>query len=225
MHRMRICLITILALAAVVAVGYTFQQAEEPATNSVLMNPAALNETAPDTYQARFDTSRGTIVIQVRRAWAPHGADRFYNLVKNGYYDGCRFFRVIYSFAAQVGIHGDPKTNAIWAQAPIPDDPVKQSNRKGYVSFAKAGPNSRTTQIFINLSDENVILDGMGFAPFGTVIKGTTVITELYYEYGDGPPQGRGPDQGLLQIQGNAYLEKEFPRLDYIKSASIVPQK
>ena len=223
MHRMRGILVTVMALVVAVALGYAFQQAEQPANKDVLMNPAALNEKAPDTYQAKFDTSRGTIVIQVRRAWAPLGADRFYNLVKNGYYDDCRFFRVIYGFAAQVGINGDPKINAVWAQAPIQDDPVKQSNRKGYVSFAKGNmPNTRTTQIFINLSDENVILDGMGFAPFGTVVKGTTIMNELYYDYGEGPPQGRGPDQGLISIQGNAYLEKEFPKLDYIKSASIV---
>jgi peptidyl-prolyl cis-trans isomerase A (cyclophilin A) len=210
-------------LVAVAALGIALQQASTPSNMDKLMNPAALTETAPDVYEAKFTTTQGTIVINVRRAWAPIGADRFYNLVKNGYYDNCRFFRVIEGVLAQFGINGDPRLNAVWSRATIQDDPVKQSNRKGYVSFAKAGPNSRTTQVFINYTDVNVLLDGMGFAPFGTVTKGTDVITALYSDYGEVPPQGRrGPDQNRIQTEGNAYLQKYFPKLDYIKSAVIV---
>lgn len=223
MRLRRSALIAALALPGAVAIGLSFQQTGEQPNPEKLMNPAALNEQAPDTYEAKFVTNQGTIVINVRRAWAPNGADRFYNLVKNGYYDNCRFFRVVYGFAAQFGINGDPRINAIWSKAQIQDDPVKQSNRKGYVSFAKsAAPNSRTTQVFINLSDENVQLDGMGFAPFGTVTKGTDVITALYPDYGEGAPIGRGPDQSRIQLEGNSYLQKNFPKLDYIKSATIV---
>jgi peptidyl-prolyl cis-trans isomerase A (cyclophilin A) len=215
-------MIALMVLAGAVALGNTFQQAAEQPNTERLMNPAALTETAPDNYEARFVTSQGTIGIQVRRAWAPIGADRFYNLVKNGFYDNCRFFRVLYGFAAQFGINGDPKINTIWSLARIQDDPVKQSNRKGYVSFAKGGPNTRTTQVFISLSDDNVILDGQGFAPFGTVTRGTDVVAALYSDYGDGPPQGKGPDQMRIVTEGNAYLQKLFPKLDYIKSTTIV---
>ncbi len=222
MRLMRIALVMALALLGAAAIGLPFQQTAEQPDVEKLMNPAALNEQAPDTYEAKFVTSQGTIVINVRRAWAPIGADRFYNLVKNGFYDNCRFFRVLYAQAAQFGINGDPRLNTVWSKAWIHDDPVKQSNRKGYVSFAKGGPNSRTTQVFINLSDENVVLDGQGFAPFGTVTKGTDVIDVLYSDYGEGAPQGRGPSQARLQLEGNAYLQKNFPKLDYIKSATIV---
>jgi peptidyl-prolyl cis-trans isomerase A (cyclophilin A) len=209
-------------LVVVATLGLALQQASAPTNMDKLMNPAALTETAPDVYEAKFTTTQGTIVINVRRAWAPNGADRFYNLVKNGYYDSCRFFRVVYGFAAQFGINGDPQINAVWLKATIQDDPVKQSNRKGYVSFAKAGPNSRTTQVFINFSDENVLLDGMGFAPFGTVTKGTDVMAALFSDYGECPPQGRGPDQIRTLTEGNAYLQKYFPKLDYIKSGVVV---
>jgi peptidyl-prolyl cis-trans isomerase A (cyclophilin A) len=209
-------------LVAVATLGIALQQASAPSNMDKLMNPAALTETAPDVYEAKFTTTQGTIVINVRRAWAPIGADRFYNLVKNGYYDNCRFFRVV-GAVAQFGINGDPKVSSVWSRATIQDDPVKQSNRKGYVSFAKAGPNSRTTQVFINFTDENVLLDGMGFAPFGTVTKGTDVMAALNGDYGEVPPMGRnGPDPVRIVNEGNAYLQKYFPKLDYIKSAVIV---
>lgn len=216
---------TILFLCCAVVLGLAVEQAEVQSDNLQLMDPSVLTEKAPDTFQAKFDTSKGTFVIQVRRAWAPNGADRFYNLVKSGYYDNCKIFRVMPYFMAQWGINGDPKVNAQWVQATIPDDPVKQSNRKGYVSFAMGGKNTRTTQVFINYSDDNIQLDGMGFAPFGTVVKGTGIVESFYADYGDGPPAAKtGPDQNRIQREGNAYLEKNFPKLDCIKSATILSE-
>jgi peptidyl-prolyl cis-trans isomerase A (cyclophilin A) len=185
-----------------------------------LKNPATLTEKAPDTFKVDVDTTKGAFVIEVTRAWAPNGADRFYNLVKNGFYDQVRFFRVIQGFMAQFGIHGDPAVSAAWRSARIPDDPVKQSNKRGYVTFATAGPGTRTTQLFINLVD-NQGLDAQGFAPIGRVVSGMNVVEKLYGGYGEGAPRGQGPEQGRLQAEGNAYLEKSFPRLDYIKTASI----
>jgi len=182
-----------------------------------LMNPAQLNETAPDKFQVKFDTSKGEFVIEVTRAWSPIGADHFYNLVKNGYYDNCRFFRVVKDFMVQFGINGNPKLNTIWRSANIKDDPVKQSNSRGYITFAKTGaPNSRSTQLFINFKD-NSFLDSQGFSPFGKVVKGMSIVDSIYNGYGE------KPDQGQIQMQGNAYLEKNFPDLDYIKTATVVP--
>jgi peptidyl-prolyl cis-trans isomerase A (cyclophilin A) len=159
-------------------------------------------------------------VIDVQRNWAPNGADRFYNLVKNGFYDNVRFFRVISGFMVQFGINGDPKISAPWREAKIKDDPVVQSNRRGYITFAMAGPNTRTSQVFINFG-ENGSLDSQGFPPFGRVIQGMEVVDKLNAEYGEGAPRGRGPDQGRLQIEGNAYLTKDFPNMDYVKKATI----
>jgi peptidyl-prolyl cis-trans isomerase A (cyclophilin A) len=187
---------------------------------SKLANPAALNEKAPASYKARFDTSKGIVVIDVRRDWAPNGADRFYNLVKNGFYDDARFFRVISGFMVQFGINGDPKISAPWRTATIKDDPVKQSNKRGYITFATSGPDSRTSQVFINFGD-NAGLDRQGFSPFGQVSSGMEVVDALYSGYGEGAPQGRGPDQSRVQREGNNYLMKDFPRLDYVKKASI----
>jgi cyclophilin family peptidyl-prolyl cis-trans isomerase len=192
------------------------------AQSSKLANPAALTEQAPATYKAKFDTSKGTFVIQVTRAWAPRGADRFYNLVKNGFFDNVRFFRVISGFMVQFGINGDPALSAKWREANIKDDPVRQSNKRGMITFATAGPNTRTTQVFINFGD-NGGLDGQGFAPFGQVVSGMNVVDKLYAGYGEGAPQGRGPEQGQLQMEGNAYLVKSFPRMDYVKKATIEP--
>jgi peptidyl-prolyl cis-trans isomerase A (cyclophilin A) len=186
-----------------------------------LSNPAALTEQAPASYKVRFDTSKGPFVIQVNRAWAPHGADRFYNLVKHGFYDNDRFFRVISGFMVQFGINGDPRVSAQWREANIPDDPVKTSNKRGTITFATAGPNTRTTQVFINFGD-NAGLDGQGFAPFGRVVSGMNVVDRLNAEYGEGAPRGRGPEQGRLQMEGNAYLVKAFPRMDFVKKATIV---
>jgi peptidyl-prolyl cis-trans isomerase A (cyclophilin A) len=189
-------------------------------SQSKLANPAALNEKAPATYKARFETSKGTFVIEVQRDWAPNGADRFYNLVKNGFFDDARFFRVVKGFMVQFGINGDPNVNAQWRLARIKDDPVRQSNKRGYITFATSGPDSRTSQVFINF-DDNAGLDGQGFSPFGRVISGMNVVDSLNGEYGDGAPRGRGPDQGRIQQEGNAYLTKEFGRLDFVRKATI----
>jgi peptidyl-prolyl cis-trans isomerase A (cyclophilin A) len=200
------------ALAAVTLAGQ--------ADNAKLKNPAALNEQAPATFKADFDTSKGKFAIEVHRDWAPYGADRFYNLVKNGFYDEARFFRVLDGFMAQFGIHGDPAIQAVWTNARIKDDPVKQSNKRGYVVFATAGPNTRTTQLFVNFGD-NAGLDRQGFAPFGQVASGMDVVDKLYSGYGEGAPDGKGPSQGRVNSEGNAYLMKQFPKLDYVKTATI----
>jgi len=185
-----------------------------------LSNPAGLTEQAPATYKARFDTSKGVFVIDVNRDWAPVGADRFYNLVKNGFYDENRFFRVISGFMVQFGINGNPQVSTPWRSAQIKDDPVKQSNKRGFITFATSGPNSRTTQVFINFGD-NARLDGMGFAPFGQISSGMNVVDQLYAEYGEGAPGGRGPNQGRIQSEGNAYLTRDFSNLDFVRKATI----
>jgi len=191
-----------------------------PAFSQNLGNPAALNEQAPAVYKVNVETSKGPFVIEVHRDWAPVGADRFYNLVKNGFYDNDRFFRVIAGFMVQFGVNGDPKVSAVWREANIKDDPVRQSNSRGMITFATAGPNTRTTQVFINFAD-NGALDRMGFAPFGRVVSGMNVVDALYSGYGEGAPRGSGPDQQRVQSQGNAYLTHDFAKLDYIKKASI----
>ena len=187
-----------------------------------LRHPEAASQTAPERYVVKFETTKGTFRVEVTRAWAPHGADRVYSLVKAGYYDGCRFFRVLNdpAFMAQFGINGDPEVNAAWIEAQIPDDPVKQSNTRGMVTFAMAGPNTRTTQLFVNYTN-NSNLDSMGFSPFGKVIEGMEVVDALYGGYGEGAPRGAGPRQDLAQTQGNAYLDEAFPKLDAIKQATI----
>jgi cyclophilin family peptidyl-prolyl cis-trans isomerase len=185
-----------------------------------LGNPAALSEKAPPLYKIRFDTSKGAFVVEVHRDWAPNGADRFYNLVKNGFYDDTRFFRVVSGFMVQFGINGDPKIAAPWRTATMKDDPVKQSNKRGYITFATSGPDSRTSQVFINFAD-NSGLDRQGFSPFGQVTSGMNVVDALFSGYGEGAPSGRGPDQGRIQRDGNAYLKNDFPNLDYVKKATI----
>ena len=185
-----------------------------------LKTPAAFTEKAPDTYKAKFETSKGSFTIDVHRAWAPLGADRFYNMVKSGFFEDCRFFRVLDDFMAQIGINGNPAVAAAWREARIADDPVKQSNKRGFVSFATAGPNTRTTQFFVNFKD-NSSLDKSGFAAFGEVTDGMSVVDKLYSGYGEGGPRGKGPEQGRLQAEGNAYLMKDFPKLDYVKKTTI----
>lgn len=187
-----------------------------------LKNPASFTEKAPDTYKAKFETSKGDFVVTVQRAWAPIGADRFYNLVKGGFYDEARFFRVVDGFIAQVGINGNPAIQSAWRDARIPDDPPKgQTNKRGMVTFAHGGAGSRTSQFFINFKDNGSMLDRQGFPPIGEVTSGMDIVDKLYSGYGDGPPRGKGPQQGKLQTEGNAYLQKEFPKLDYIKKATI----
>lgn len=196
--------------------------AAKPAADlDALRDPASLNETAPASYRARFETTKGPFVIEVTREAAPRGADRFYNLVKNGFYDDVAFFRAIENFMVQFGIHGDPEIAARWRGATFPDDEVKGTNTRGTISFATSGPNSRTTQVFINYKD-NTNLDRMGFAPFGRVVEGMEVVDSLYKGYGEGAPRGRGPSQGRIQNEGNEYLRRDFPELDWVKSATIV---
>jgi peptidyl-prolyl cis-trans isomerase A (cyclophilin A) len=192
----------------------------QPSIAANLGDPSSLNEKAPDVYKAKFDTSKGTFVIEVHRDWSPNGADRFYNLVKNGFFNDARFFRVIDGFMVQFGISGNPDLSAVWREARIPDDPVKQSNTRGMVSFATAGPGTRTTQVFINFGD-NAGLDGQGFSPFGQVVSGMDVVDSFFKGYGEGAPRGQGPDQGRVQMEGNAYLMTDFPKLDYVKKATI----
>lgn len=186
-----------------------------------LRNPAALTEQAPATFKANFDTTKGAFVIEVHRDWAPNGADRFYNLVKNGFYTDVRFFRVISGFMAQFGMHGTPAVQQAWSQARLKDDAVKQGSKRGFVVFAHGGPNTRTTQLFINFRDNSSSLDKQGFASIGQVVSGMDVVDKLHSGYGDGPPGGRGPVQGRIAAEGTAYLAKDFPNLDYIKSATI----
>ncbi|HEV3140831.1 MAG TPA: peptidylprolyl isomerase [Vicinamibacterales bacterium] len=181
-----------------------------------LKNPAGLTEQAPATYKAAFDTSAGKFVVEVHRDWAPKGADRFYNLVKNGFFDECRFFRVVPNFMVQFGINGDPDVQSHWAGGPanLTDDPVKQSNKKGYITFATRGKDTRTTQVFISYKD-NAFLDSQGFSPFGEVTSGMDVVEKINPDYGE------KPNQGSIQQQGNVYLKASFPKLDYIKKATI----
>lgn len=188
---------------------------------SALMDPSKATETAPETFDVVFETTKGAFTLHVTRAWAPKGADRLYNLVKAGFFADIAFFRAIEGFMVQFGIHGDPKVAAAWRSAEFSDDPVTQSNRRGTLSFATRGPNTRTTQMFINFRD-NGNLDGMGFSPVGQVDdEGMKIVDSLYKGYGEGAPRGRGPDQMKVQMVGNTYLKAEFPQLDYIKSASI----
>jgi peptidyl-prolyl cis-trans isomerase A (cyclophilin A) len=177
-------------------------------------------EHAPDVYKAKFETSKGDFVVQVTKEWAPLGAERFFQLVQSGFYDKARFFRVIPTFMVQFGINADPKVSMLWQNLVIPDDPVKQSNTRGKITFGTHGPNSRTTQVFINYVS-NAYLDASGFSPFGEVVSGMEVVDSLYSGYGETYPKGNGPRSELMQTQGNEYLERDFPRLDYINKASI----
>ena len=181
---------------------------------------AAGDEHAPDSYKVKFETSKGDFLVTVTRDWSPLGADRFYTLVKSGFYDGARFFRVLPGFVVQFGIAADPAVTAKWRVANLMDEPVKQSNRRGTITYAKGGANSRTTQVFINLAD-NASLDARGFSPFGVVSQGMEVVDQFYSGYGEGAPNGKGPAQSSAESDGNSYLIREFPKLDYIKKASI----
>lgn len=218
----------LLISALIVTLGLTLAAAEEVKKEAKsasaapgFTDPAKLTEQAPESFKAQFDTTKGKFTIEVTRSLAPNGADRFYNLVRSGYFQDIALFRVIPGFMCQFGIHGDPAVAAKWREATITDDPVKGSNTRGTISFATAGPNTRTTQLFINFGN-NQNLDGMGFSPFGKVVEGMDVVDKINAEYGEGAPGGRGPHQGRVQGEGNAYLKKDFPNLDYIKSVTIV---
>lgn len=176
-------------------------------------------DTAPAEYEAILTTTKGDVRIRVHRAWSPKGADRFFTMIKRGYFQHVAFFRVVSGFMAQFGMHGNPQVNAAWADRVISDEPVAQSNLRGRVTFATRGPNSRSNQLFINFGN-NGNLDGMGFTPFGEVVD-MGPVDRLYAGYGEGAPQGRGPSQPVVAARGNAYLAEGFPQLDYIVSARI----
>ena len=210
----------------VVAVSAQEEKKDEKKSVSApdFTDPAKLTEKSPESFKVKFETSKGNFTVEVTRSLAPNGADRFYNLVRSGYFKNVAFFRVIPGFMCQFGIHGDPKVADAWNKdkAQIPDDAVKASNTRGAVTFATAGPNTRTTQLFINFGD-NSRLDKTGFSPFGKVTEGMDIVDKINGEYGEAAPSGRGPNQSRIQTEGNAYLKKDFPNLDYIKSATVVP--
>ncbi|MDC0742723.1 peptidylprolyl isomerase [Polyangium mundeleinium] len=191
--------------------------------NDPLFHPEKAIEKAPDVFKVKFSTTKGDFVVQVTRAWAPNGADRFYNLVKLGFYDGVRFHRAIDDFMVQFGIHPEPAVNGAWYRAYFPDDPVVKSNRRGFVTFAHAGKDTRTTQIFISYVDKQARLDTQGFAPFGQVVEGMKVVDSFYKGYGELAPKGKGPNASKIQREGYGYLDDNFPKLDAIKEAKIVP--
>lgn len=176
---------------------------------------------APDKFQAKFETTKGDFTVEVVREWAPRGADRFYELIDRHYFDGARFYRVVKKFIAQFGVSSDPNANQLWSQLKLVDDAAKQPNQRGFVAFAQAGPNSRTTQIFVNLADNSKLL-GKTYAPFGKVVSGMDVVDQLYSGYGDMPPRGEGPDAAKYGTLGDQYLEQSFSKLDKIKAVTLV---
>lgn len=206
-------------LAALALLPVTPALAQTPqSVKTKLADPSKLTEKAPATFKAEFETTQGVFVVDVTREWSPNGADRFYNLVKNGFFDGVKFFRVVPGFVVQFGIHGDPALAGKWLSSNIPDDKVVSSNKRGFLTYAKSSaPNSRSTQLFINLAD-NTRLDTMGFSPFGKIIRGMEVVDKLYGGYGEGLTRL----QGEIAEQGNKFLEENFPKLDAIKRARIV---
>jgi peptidyl-prolyl cis-trans isomerase A (cyclophilin A) len=180
------------------------------------------SEPAPNVYQVKFETSKGDFIVEVDRDWAPMGADRFHELTKAKFFDDSRFFRVLRGFVVQFGLNGDPDVNARWRNLNLVDDPVKQPNSRGTITFATSGPGTRTTQVFINLADNSKMLDRQGFSPFGKVVDGMDIVDKMYGGYHDGPPRDSGPDQAKVEAQGNQYLEQHYPKLDYIKTARII---
>lgn len=226
--------ILVAALAAACITAYAGQanaqtkapsKAASEAVDPGLLHPSQLTARAPDVFRAKFTTTKGVFIVEVTRAWAPLGADRFYNLVQHHYYDQASFFRVLNSprpFVVQFGISAFPKINAVWQEATIKDDPVIKHNTRGTLTFAMGGPNTRTTQLFVNLGD-NTRLDSMGFPPFGVVVEGMDVVDHLYGGYGEMAEQGGpGPSAGKLGAEGKAYLDRNFPKLDSIITVAIV---
>src|ERR1700691_53690 len=189
--------------------------ATAPHSDPALLHPATLTAKAPDVYEVTFKTTAGDFVVTVTRAWAPIGADRFYNLVKHGFFTDAAFFRVVPGFIVQFGLSANPAVNKVWDKASIKDDPSKQSNKPGYLTFATAGPNTRTTQLFINFGN-NTFLDSQGFTPFGQVTSGMYVVNQIYSGYGE------QPDQGAITTQGKTYLDKNFPKIDSIQTATVI---
>jgi cyclophilin family peptidyl-prolyl cis-trans isomerase len=216
--------IRISRLALVLGVFACSKDAPPPADTATTAAPtpppaaAPAVDAAPANFRVRLETSKGPIVVELHREWAPNGVDRFHQLVQSGYYDDVRFFRVVPGFVVQFGMHGDPAKNAEWVARPLPDDPVKQSNKRGTVTFAQTPmPDSRTTQLFINLAD-NSMLDEQRFAPIGTVVEGMSVVDALYSGYGGAPSD----QQPQIAAEGNAFLNRTYPKLDFIKTAKVV---
>lgn len=203
------------------ACGGDASDAEPRVTRNPLLRPERFAETAPATFQVRLETSEGDVLIQMHRDWAPLGVDRFYNLVRGGYYDDSRIYRVVPGFMAQFGIHADPYVTQAWKSEFLVDDPVTRSNTRGRVAFAKGRVHSRTTNVFISYRD-NSSLDENGFAPIGEVIDGMEVVDAFHAEYGDGPPRGDGPYQAMAEARGNEYLDADFPELTRIVRATVV---
>ncbi|BDC48688.1 hypothetical protein F183_A10040 [Bryobacterales bacterium F-183] len=204
------------------AVGCSSSSAPEASKNAAASMPAGPPETMPDTYRVRFETTKGNFTVEVTKEWAPLGAERFYRLCREGYYNEAVFFRVVRKFVAQFGINKDPDVNSLWnMKAPLQDDKRVLENKRGTLSFAKLGPNTRRTQVFINLSD-NKALDREEFVPFGKIVDGLPVVDELYAKYGETANRGGGgPDPRLAEQQGNAYFTRLFGSLDSIKKAVI----
>jgi peptidyl-prolyl cis-trans isomerase A (cyclophilin A) len=221
-HARRAAVLLILALSAACG-GESETDSSAPVARSPLLRPNRYTETAPQEFQVRLETTAGDVVIQVHRAWAPLGADRFYNLVKGGYYDDTRVYRVVEGFMAQFGLNGDPYVNRAWKSEFLVDDPVVESNTRGRVAFAKGGRHSRTTEVFISYKD-NSSLDAQDFAPFGEVIEGMEAVDEFYSAYGDGPPRGEGPYQAMAVARANEYLDADFPELTKILRATVTSE-
>ncbi len=194
---------------------------EEITAEAALADPSLANETAPDLFRVKFETTKGDFVVEATREYSPAGVDRFYNLVKIGFFQDTAFFRVLEGFVVQFGIHGDPEVAITWQDATIPDEETVVSNKPGFLTYAKGGPDTRSTQFFINLVD-NASLDASGFPPIGEVKQGMEVVKSLYSGYGEGAPMGRGPSQAKINSVGNEYLKNEFPELDYIKTATLI---
>jgi peptidyl-prolyl cis-trans isomerase A (cyclophilin A) len=220
-----ITLATTLVLWATTLLPIPVHGAETEPANPALLEPGLAQATAPDTYRVKLVTTKGDVVIEVHRDWAPRGADRFYNLVEAGFYTDVAFYRVIDGFMAQTGFHGDPRVSAAWREATIPDDEIRQRNGRGRVTFAMTGaPDSRTTQFFINYTDNSYLSQHGRFAPFGEVVEGMDVVDSLYSGYGEGAPRGRGPSQPKIAHDGNAYLKESFPKLDFIVRAEVLEE-
>jgi peptidyl-prolyl cis-trans isomerase A (cyclophilin A) len=220
--------VSILLCSSLLALAQSTPTGKEPprgpGSKPSLMNPASLKAKAPDAFKAQFTTTKGDFVVEVHRDWSPNGADRFYNLVKNGFYDGVVFYRVVPNFMVQFGINGNTKIDGAWAHANIRDDTVKEGNKRGRITYAMTSmPNTRTTEVFINFKD-NSFLDSQGFAAFGEVTEGMDVVDKLYSGYGDMQEmRGHGPSPAKIHTDGNAYLTKNFSQLDSIKTAKILP--